>query len=262
MTVHSIQAHCRVYRSESRAAVTKLAKMIPSGIVPRTLRSGGLVRSAAQVVTHMFGDYGWLRSMREGRSVNRDGQWIPWFTYPAIDFLSQFDYTQRSVFEYGSGASTLFWASRARCVVSVESEADWCAKVRAGAPANCEVIFSPRDPDEYSGQIRTHGRFDVVVIDGTGESRPLCCWRALEHLEPGGMIILDNSDLWLRSASILREAHLIQVDFTGFAPLDSHAHTTSVFLTRDFAFEPLQGQQPHKSVAQPEDAWTYEGPEG
>jgi predicted O-methyltransferase YrrM len=198
--------------------------------------------------------------MKERRSVDRAGRSVPWFTYPAIDFLAQLDYAKRRVFEYGSGASTLFWAERAGHVVAVESEPAWYEIVRAKAPSNCELILSSSDVDVYAGQIRGRDQFDVVVIDGTGESRPMCCRRALEHVRPGGMIILDNSDLWLKSASILRHAGLIQVDFTGFAPLESHAHTTSVFLTRDFNFEPLHGHQPHKSVAQPVDPWLDEGP--
>ena len=234
--------------------------LFPSRLLPKTVRSGGLARSAAELVSHLLRDYGWLRSMKEGRCVDRNGRSIPWFTYPAIDFLAQFDYAKRSVFEYGSGASTFFWAERAYRVIAVENDPAWYEVVRAKVPPNCQLILSVSDVDVYSGQIRGRESFDVVSIDGTGESRPMCCRRALEHLRPGGMIILDNSDLWLKSASILRTAGLIQVDFTGFGPLESHAHTTSVFLTRDFNFEALRGYQPHKSVAQPAEPWPDEGP--
>ena len=224
-------------------------------IVPRTFRSGGFLRSAWQINVHALGDYGWLRSLREGRSVNADGEWIPWFTYPAIDFLRQLDYSTKSVFEYGAGASTLFWARRANRVVAVETVQEWLDKVLTEAPANCTVIFSSPDVDAFANQIDSHGDFDVIVIDGPGPTRPACCKRALEHLRPGGMIILDNSDLWPETAAIPRAAGLIQVDFTGFAPLAVHAHTTSVFLRRDYNFTPRGGLQPHKSVAQPAMPW-------
>jgi hypothetical protein len=183
--------------------------------------------------------------------VTRDGLPIPWFTYPAIDFLSQLDLAGRTVFEWGSGASTLFWAGRARSVVSVESEPEWHQRVASTAPSNVELLLVSREVEEYAGAIRGHGRFDVIVVDGTGESRPRCCELALEHVRPGGIVILDNSDLWLKSAAILRGGGLIQADFTGFVPLDTGAHCTSVFFTRGYDFEPIGGCQPHASVAQP-----------
>lgn len=233
----------------------ELLPRVQTWVVPKTLRSGGLLRSLWQLNVHVLRDYGWLRSMRERRCVNGKGDAIPWMTYPAVDFLSQLDYSDKSVFEYGSGASTLFWAGRARHVVSVETQQGWFEHVRAIVPANCEVILSAEAAEEYAAQIESRGEFDVVVVDGPGEARPVCCRQAIRHLTPGGMIVLDNSDLWPESAAIVRKAGLIQVDFTGFAPLQSHAHTTSVFLQRSYAFSPRNGRQPEKSVAQPAEPW-------
>src|SRR5882724_10582455 len=50
---------------------------------------------------------------------------IPWFSYAAIDFLDGFVQPDMKVFEYGSGGSTLFFARRAKSVVSVEDNAKW-----------------------------------------------------------------------------------------------------------------------------------------
>ena len=224
-------------------------------LLPRTLRSGGLIRSTLQFGAHVLRDYGWWRSFREGRCVDGAGQPIPWLTYPAIDFLSQLDYSEKAIFEYGSGSSTLFWSARAQRVVSVEHDAAWHEKVMRDLPANCELVLCSSDANAFAAQIDGRGEFDVIVIDGTGESRPLCSRRALSHLKPGGMIVLDNSDLWPGSAAILRSGGLIQVDFTGFAPLQSHAHTTSVFFTRDYGFASRWPEQPRKSVAQPSQPW-------
>jgi Methyltransferase domain len=193
--------------------------------------------------------------MRERQPVDAAGEPIPWLTYPAIDFLSQFDYRGKSVFEYGSGASTLFWARRADRVVSVESDPHWIETLRRSLPANCKIVPSSPAAEEYAGHIARYGDFDVVIVDGTGESRPTCCGMAIKHLSPGGIVVLDDSDLWPRSAAILRNAGLIQVDFTGFAPLQSHARTTSIFFKRDYCLQPIHDLQPHKSVAQVQDAW-------
>ena len=89
------------------------------------------------------------------------------------------------------------------------------------------------------------------MVDGYIKTRVACCEKSLKHLKPGGIIILDNSDRCLNSAATLRNAGLIECDFTGFAPLSGHAQTTSIFFSRDYNFEPLNAHQPHKSVAQP-----------
>lgn len=100
-------------------------------------------------------------------------------------------------------------------------------------------------------------QFDIIVVDGTGKSRPACCEAAIRKLRRGGMIILVDSDLWQKSARILRNSGLIQIDFTGFGPINSHVHSTSIYLDREYAFEPLNDIQPSKSVAQPAEIWPH-----
>jgi hypothetical protein len=231
---------------------------IPAGVIPKPLRAGSLMRRSVRLGTYMFGSYGWVRSVREGRCVDRQGNPIPWYTYPAIDFLKQLDYSERTVFEYGAGFSTLFWAARAHRVTSIELDPDWYETLLPQVPENCELVLSPLEIGIYSRQISERGLFDVIVVDG-GPTRPPCCMMALSHVKPGGMVILDNSDQCPQSASILRDSGLIQADFTGFAPLNEHAHTTSIFFTREYNFGPTRGFQPHPSVAQPYGPWPNEG---
>jgi len=230
-------------------------RFIPSFLIPKPLRSGSAYRGSFQLAMHMLKQYGWFKSMRENKCIDREGSPIPWITYPAIDFLSQLDYSERSVFEYGSGFSTLFWSSRAKNVIAVEDDPEWYKKIQAEVSSNCEILYSSNDAAEYSNQISKYEKFDVITIDGWSHTRQSCSIMALLHIKESGIIILDNSDLCLNSASILRSAGLIQADFTGFAPLCSHAQTTSIFFTRGYDFQPKNGYQPHKSVAQPNDIW-------
>jgi hypothetical protein len=230
-------------------------RFIPSILVPKALRAGSVARSTIQIVSHILNDYGWLRSMKNGRSVDAQGEPIPWFTYPANDFIKQLDLRDLSVFEYGSGYSTLFWAKRCKKIVSIEFDKAWFDELCSLAPLNVELILSPREVETYVNQIAQHGLFDVIVIDGVVESRFPCCQVAPNHLTLRGLIILDNSDLCPESAAALRNSGLIQADFTGLAPLSSNWHTTSVFFSRQYAIQPLDGHQPHKSVAQPAKPW-------
>ena len=107
--------------------------------------------------------------------------------------------------------------------------------------------MSESQSDAYAAAIDQAGdKFDVIVVDGlvTGRTRIKGARAALRHLREGGMIILDNSDWLPESARYLRHAGLIQVDMTGFTPGNDYTSTTTFFLRRDFAFEPLHARQP------------------
>ena len=84
-------------------------------------------------------EYGHLRTAALGRPIDAEGRPVPWYTYPAIEFLRQLDFANASVFEYGSGNSTLFWCSIAREVISVEDE-------RGVAPADAAPRSAERSP--------------------------------------------------------------------------------------------------------------------
>src|SRR5205085_491303 len=77
-----------------------------------------------------------------------------------------------------------------------------------------------------------------------GHTRLKCARRALAKLREGGLIVLDNSDWLPESARVLRQAGLIQVDMSGFAPISGHPQTTSLFFHRAFAFAPRGPRQP------------------
>jgi hypothetical protein len=49
---------------------------------------------------------GHFRSSVNGKALSQAGVPLPWYTYPAIDFLTQRDFRGRSVLEFGGGQST------------------------------------------------------------------------------------------------------------------------------------------------------------
>jgi hypothetical protein len=235
----------------SSAAFSRLVR----SLIPQTLRSGGVARGVASIMSHILFDYGWLRSARAGRSIDATGEPIPWFSYPAIDFVKQLDLKELTVFEYGSGFSTLFWAKRAKKVISVETQKEWFEEIAGQLPSNAELLLVSPEVNSYASLITRYDRFNIIVIDGTGESRLRCSQLAARSLDPNGFVILDNSDLWPLSAAALRDADLIQADFTGLVPGSSHWNTTSIFFSRQYNFRSLDGRQPHRSVAQPAMPW-------
>ena len=202
-------------------------------------------------------EYGHLRTVQSKAAVDKHGRPVPWYTFPAIEYLNQFDYSAMSVFEYGSGNSTLFWAERAARVVSVEDDERWFARNRAKVPPNCALILEP-DLDKYVTVIdRFAEPFDIIVVDGParGRTRLKCAARALDRLRVGGLVILDNSDWLPESARLLRDSGLLQVDMSGFIPMAGHTQTTSLFFHRACTLQPRGGRQPQPSVAAQQKNW-------
>jgi protein-L-isoaspartate O-methyltransferase len=172
--------------------------------------------------------------------TNAKDEPIPWFTYPAIEYISQLNLTEKNVLEWGSGNSSLFFSKISNSVTSIEDNMEWYKRVSLNKGANHEVIHA--EADNYAGlPLSLERKFDIVVIDGI--RRDECAKVALEVLAEGGIIIYDNSDRDPEVCHFLRSADLIQVDMHGFGPINDYTWTTSYFFTRNFNFQPI-GNQP------------------
>lgn len=228
-------------------------------LFPSLLLKPSRWRASLQAARSLWFEYGHLRSAATERCVDADGQPLPWYTYPAIEYIRQLDFHDSVVFEYGSGFSTLFWAARARHVVSVEDEEEWYGQLRPQLPSNCE-LFLETDLARYVDVIHRYpDGFDVIVVDGParGRTRLKCSRAAVEHLRPGGLIILDNSDWLPESAQALREQGLIQVDMAGFVPIVAHTQTTSLFLDRRFNPRPKGSRLPEPAPGAAPKNWEH-----
>lgn len=199
-------------------------------------------------------EFNFSKTVEENICVDKNNRPIPWYTYPAIEYLSQFDYASKKVFEFGCGNSTLFWAERAQKVVSTEDKAEWfqkwCDKFsdsdlempshHSFSPKNLEIRYRPEPLLYENAVLEDQEKYDVIVIDG--RHRANCAKKALEALSENGIIIFDDSDRANKNADsaevikILKSADLIQVDFFGFCPTNIYTKATSVFLTRKFDF--------------------------
>ena len=132
---------------------------------------------------------------------------LPWFSYAAIDFLEQFVQPHMTVFEYGSGGSTLFFARRARSVLSIEDNEKWyelvSSRLEEKGLANASLRLWPFDFKTAAGFEQSDyllalpdERFDIIVVDGTEEwtlIRPVCFRKAEAHVKKGGIIVVDDS---------------------------------------------------------------------
>ena len=110
----------RVKGSRSRDLMERFIRELPNSIWPDS-EDRDLYLKAARVMlprylrAHKYLEQsGWFESVKQQRPVDRKKNPLPWYTYPAISYLSAKDVSALSVFEFGSGGSTLWWAARAR----------------------------------------------------------------------------------------------------------------------------------------------------
>lgn len=140
---------------------------------------------------------------------------VPWWTYRAIDFVEAWlDAHPRPirVFEYGSGASTLWLARRTDEVHSVEHHVGFAEHMRPALAEYSNINFhvveavattAPAIPSAKEGHAgldfadyvatidKVGGSFDVIVIDG--RAREACLAAAGARLASGGIVVFDNS---------------------------------------------------------------------
>lgn len=164
-------------------------------------------------------------------SVDVKSHYIPWLTYPFIDYIENLDLSNCNVFEYGAGSSTFWWAGKVNQVTSVEMELNWFEFLKNKLPHN-SILSLCTNGAEYPLTINEQKEcFDIIIVDGAERYR--CAKAAMSKLSVRGLIILDNSDWYPNSALLLRDNNFVQLDFYGFSPNNSFPTTTSLFFKSD-----------------------------
>jgi len=174
---------------------------------------------------------GWFKAFDTHQAVDEVGNPLPWVTYSFIDFIKTRLNKELSIFEYGSGNSTLFYAQRVRRVVSVEHDEAWYNKIVKEKAANAEMIFTQLEKGgEYSKKASLLGeKFDVIIVDG--RDRVNCCKNSIEALTPNGVLVLDDSEreIYQKARNFLVEKGFRELPFTGISPGLFYNKATSIF---------------------------------
>jgi hypothetical protein len=121
---------------------------------------------------------------------------LPWWNVAATVEAEAFLRARPNarVFEWGSGASTIWLARRAEQIVSVEHDANWHRLMSQETENRPEVTLLRRDLSNgsYVTAIEEfEGDFDLIVVDG--RQRVACLEQAVARIRPGGLVLFDNS---------------------------------------------------------------------
>ena len=189
-------------------------------------------------------DYAQFKTIKNGFCVDKIDNPVPWYTYPTIEFLQHIDFSNCSIFEFGSGYSTLFWLERAKKVVSIEHNKEYYKRIketieqRLRHKKNYTYLFF-EEKEEYTMAINLFNEiFDVIIIDGMWRSA--CTKRVIDYINRygGKMLIFDNSDWSPKTINFLRQKlDWIEVDFHGFGPINGYTWTTSIFLAESLTYK-------------------------
>jgi hypothetical protein len=213
----------------------------------RALTRAGVLGDEPPPLAHRVRHWGYsLTKVHDSLALARLG--VPWWTYRAIEEVDGWFEPGRSVrvFEYGSGASTVWLAGRATEVHSVEHHPGFGAvmsrqlaplghvtvHVVEPQPAAAPVVPSAKEGYgglDFSAYVRTiddvPGDFDLVVVDG--RAREACLAAASDRLAADGIVVFDNT-LRRRYREAIRRSGLVEQRYFGLTPTLPYPDQTSV----------------------------------
>ena len=176
----------------------------------------------------------------------------PWWTFKSIDLIDEYLVARPGarVFEWGSGASTVWLATRGASVTAVEHDPEWASAVEALLPpeANAEIRVVQASPAAgRDGEIRSGKRghedlnfsdyveaidvddcsYDLIIVDG--RAREECLRRAIPRLSKNGLLLFDDAERRRYRQAIANAADEEQITMTsGFGPCLPYPTRTAI----------------------------------
>ena len=114
-----------------------------------------------------------------------------------VEYLESQITKDMRVFEYGSGASTVWFAGLVKEVKSVEHDQEWADEVtkalgKARRKSRVELVVV-EDENDIAEQIKGDVMYDVIFIDCLDRQRNKAATISLEYLKVGGLFIVDDA---------------------------------------------------------------------
>ena len=180
------------------------------------------------------------------KAVNSKFEPIPWYTYPAIDFLNNLNLESKKVLEFGSGQSTLWWSKKTKEVYALEDNNFYFQKLRNKKINNIKIFKVETDLNNFNQINLATQSFDIIVVDGL--DRYKCFQISLNLIKNDGIIVFDNSEGYHEKVDargsfpilkLMNENNYKRVDFYGYAPGVIKKHCTSIFFKTESFIEKL-----------------------
>lgn len=192
-----------------------------------------LILKKLKLIKHIFSrgffiQSGWLNSYYSDFSCDFLGEPIPWYSYSAVSFLKERLKNNFSIFEFGCGASTLFFSKLVGSVISVEHREVWYKKIIGLKLKNTNIILVNKE--NYSSLIELQKqKFDVILVDSLDRIR--CVKKSIPKIKQSGVIILDDAERpqYKRIFNYMTKQGFKYIKFTGLGPIKLYQKTTAIF---------------------------------
>lgn len=175
-------------------------------------------------------DIGWFLSFENKKPVDKENNPLPWVTYPFIYFIKNRLSNVNSIFEFGSGNSTLFYSNYVATLDAVEHDKGWYEHIKSNMPNNVNLIYKKLEYGKDYCRAALGQKYDLIIVDG--RDRANCIFQAIASLTDKGFIVLDDSerDSYQNAIKWLVEEHgYKKIDFWGVSPGLFYLKNTTVF---------------------------------
>jgi predicted O-methyltransferase YrrM len=147
---------------------------------------------------------------------------LPWLTPQANRYLQAHIKPSFTGLEFGSGRSTIWLAKHLEHLTSFEHNPVWYEKVKSwladASLTNVDYFLKHREQDKEPDGIGSDyinsidhlpdNSFDFILVDGV--YRAECANRVLPKLKPGGLLAIDNTNLYLPCQSFSPHSRTIK----------------------------------------------------
>lgn len=178
-----------------------------------------------------FKHYGYINTIPTGKPRDKNGEPIPWMSYDMVEFLDEKLNKELSLFEYGVGYSTMFFAKRMKSVTSIEHHEGWFNDISAQLAhmENIQIKLFKLDEGYEEAVKQEKEKFDVILIDG--RKRATCAINSFERLSDHGVLVLDDSnrDQYQDVFTFYEGKGYKRISFSGLAPTSFRRHITTIF---------------------------------
>ena len=170
------------------------------------------------------------------KAVDKNNKPIPWYTYPCIDFLNTLSFEDKTILEFGSGQSSIWWSQKSLEVFSLEDNKHYFNELNKLNIKNLNIKICDTNLNELKKLNLCNNFFDIIVVDGF--DRYLSFKNSLNLIKNDGIFIFDNSEGYHEPRDhydnypILKLMHhegYSRIDFYGYAPGVIKKHCTSIF---------------------------------
>jgi len=174
-------------------------------------------------------DTGWINSFIKGKPIDNNNKPVPWLSLPAIEFIKTRLNNSLTIFEYGAGNSTLFFAEFVKQVISVEHNEEWVAKLKKITPENSEIIAHPLDDEYPLLASKQRMKFDIILVDA--EKRVECVLNSIDALSEKGVLILDDTERpeYKDAFDFMKNRGFKELSFWGISPGYLYHKATTIF---------------------------------